>query len=178
MSEKPRDLARPLAEKPETRAGEQEPAMELLGRGHVVSWSPISRSPLAQLPGVRRFCAPRHDFSYGVCARRPVPPVRAPRTRPPTLNGTRRADCKTQYLEELMGGYANTPPLDVLANARFYQDALLHAPQLELTVMAVAVRDLDLHRLHRCAPQAPSSAAGAASPAQLSRAPGLPAAAG
>lgn len=51
-----------------------------------------------------------------------------------------------------MGEYVGTPPLDVLTKARFYQDALLHAPQLELTVMAVALRDLDLGRLHRCAP--------------------------
>jgi hypothetical protein len=46
--------------------------------------------------------------------------------------------------------YARQPPADLLLADRYYQDLILHSPQLETTVMIVTARDLPLVSLQKC----------------------------
>lgn len=53
-------------------------------------------------------------------------------------------------IEPLLERYSGKPPAEMLTSERYYQDLLLHSPQLETTVMMVTTRDLPLANLQRC----------------------------
>lgn len=61
------------------------------------------------------------------------------------------AVCKADLVEQLLDRFAGRAPGEILLADRYYQDLILHSPQLETTVMLVATRDLPLANLQRCA---------------------------
>lgn len=67
------------------------------------------------------------------------------------LTCTRAAVCKADQVENLLDRFSGHAPGEVLLNDRYYQDLILHSPQLETTVMLVATRDLPLASLQRYA---------------------------
>lgn len=59
------------------------------------------------------------------------------------------AVCKADQVESLLDRFSGRAPAEVLLADRYYQDLILHSPQLETTVMLVATRDLPLASLQR-----------------------------
>lgn len=68
------------------------------------------------------------------------------------ITGPDAAVCKADQVEGLLDRFSGQAPADVLLADRYYQDLILHSPQLETTVMLVATRDLPLASLQRYAP--------------------------
>jgi hypothetical protein len=62
------------------------------------------------------------------------------------------AVAKSDNIPQLLERYAERPPAEMLLSERYYQDLLLHSPQLETTVMLVTTRDLPLAQFQRCTP--------------------------
>eukprot|EP00892_Ulva_mutabilis_P011829 jgi/Ulvmu1/9018/UM005_0109.1 len=120
IESKPGWMLRRNAPKMQLRPSEEDNlGLSCMGQGFRAHFTPVHG-----VPGIKNMFPPKLDFAYGVF-------------------------CKADLVEQLLDRFAGRAPGEVLLADRYYQDLILHSPQLETTVMLVATRDLPLANLQR-----------------------------